>query len=182
MISEEDVIAVQPARINYHQLSKAAVYLPSAGSQADGCLDGRCGGSHSNHHPVQLLLTSLSLSLLGNKAKARRQGADIRSDLRLPAPAGLPFSLQQFSDFTSCVFTSWIVSKIQSQGKMPWASDFPAAAAHIMGGCTGDFYSLLGAGSPSASPEPGKLLSWTHLECYMAHEGILGLTQPRGWM
>lgn len=138
---------------------KSSSLSSSAGSQADGCLDGRCGGSHSNHHPVQLLLASLSLSLLGNKAKARRQGADIRSDLRLPAPAGLPFSLQQFSDFTSCVFTLWIVSKIQSQGKMPRKGDFPAAAAHVMGGCSGAFYSLLGAENSSASPEPGKQLS-----------------------
>lgn len=59
LISEEDVMAVQPARINYHQFSKAAVYLCGAGSQADGCQGGQWGGSHSNHHPVKLLLTSL---------------------------------------------------------------------------------------------------------------------------
>lgn len=159
MIPEEDIIAVQPARINYHQLSKAALYLSSAGSQADGCLDGRCGGSHSNHRPVKLLLASLYLSLLGNKAKARRRGADIRSDLCLPAPARISISLQQFSNLTSCVLALWIESKIQTHGKMPRASSFPAAAAHVRGGCTGAFYPLLGAGSPSASPELSKQFS-----------------------
>lgn len=92
MISEEDVIAVQPARINYHQLSKAAVYLSSAGSQADGCLDGRCGGSHSNHHPVKLLLTSL----LGNGAKAHCRVPISGQTFASQPQLGFPFLCSSF--------------------------------------------------------------------------------------
>lgn len=106
MISEEDVITVQPARINYHQLSKAAVYLSSAGSQADGCLDGRCVGSHSNHHPVQLLLTSL----LGMKPRLTAgvpiSGQTFASQLQL----GFPFLCSSFliSPHVSSLYGLWV--------------------------------------------------------------------------
>lgn len=70
----------------------------------------------------------------GEKPTARCRGAKIRSDLRLSAPAGVSIPLQPFSKLTLLVYALWIVNKIQSQGKIPRASGFPAAAAHVVGG------------------------------------------------
>lgn len=63
----------------------------------------------------------------GEKPTARCRGAEIRSDLRLSAPAGVSIPLQPFSKLTLLFYALWVVNKIQSQGKIPRASGFPAA-------------------------------------------------------
>lgn len=103
-------------------------------SQADGCLDGRCGGSHSNHHPVKLPLTFLYHSW-GEKPRAC-WGADIRSDLQLSASAGVSIPFLQCSNLTLLIYTLQITNKTQSLGMTPCVSGFPSLAAHIMRGYT----------------------------------------------